>query len=396
MPGGWDCVPLVERLNLEYGRALPSQKRQVGDVRVYGSNGPVGSHNVEWLTPPGIVVGRKGTVGAVHYAATPFWPIDTAYYVRLLSNKDNLRYVFHLLQYLPLRLLNAATGVPGLSRRDAFALRGMFPPHAEQIAIAGVLDDVGAVIADVTAAREKAVECKRAMAQSLLTRGLTPGPAQSTVLGPLPMTWEAVPVKTVVSQFQYGLSLAMQPTGTLPILRMGNIQNGDVVLDNLKYVTVGDALSSKYVLSRGDVLFNRTNSLEHVGKVGVFRDDRPCVFASYLIRLHIRPELVDSYYLGQVLSSYATQCRIRRYATPGVQQVNINATNLARVLIPVPLGPAGLDTQREIAQALEDADALIRGFAPLSDALVVLEQSLRRELLSGRIRPTVELGEFND
>jgi type I restriction enzyme S subunit len=61
-----------------------------------------------------VLVGRKGTVGAVHYATNAFWPIDTTYYVRA-KGEDDLRYLFYLLDYLPLKILNAATGVPGLS-----------------------------------------------------------------------------------------------------------------------------------------------------------------------------------------------------------------------------------------------------------------------------------------
>jgi type I restriction enzyme S subunit len=134
------------------------------------------------------------------------------------------------------------------------------------------------------------------------------------------------------------------------------------------------------------VLFNRTNSQEWVGKVGIFRYDTPAVFASYLIRLVPDVAQVDSYYLGHVLASYPSQCRIKRYATPGVQQVNINATNLGKVLIPLPVGDQGLQEQREIAGILEAADAAVRSYEPVLAAQLSLKQSLIHDLLTGRVR----------
>jgi type I restriction enzyme, S subunit len=114
VPKDWDCVPLQERLALEYGRALKEEDRRPGPVCVFGSNGQVGSHDQHWLDGPGVLVGRKGTVGTVHYSRHPHWPIDTAYYIRILGG-DSLRYLYYLLDYLPLKSLNAATGVPGFS-----------------------------------------------------------------------------------------------------------------------------------------------------------------------------------------------------------------------------------------------------------------------------------------
>jgi type I restriction enzyme, S subunit len=385
LPTDWDCVPLKDRLELLYGRALKEEVREPGDVDVFGSNGKVGSHNERWLDAPGILVGRKGTVGAVHYSERPFWPIDTTYYVRP-TGKDNLRYLFYLLDHLPLKILNAATGVPGLSRRDAYALLGAFPPPDEQVAIAHVLNAVGAAIDRAVGAAAQATEIKRALAQELFSKGTRRELQKKSPVGLIPRSWDVKPVNAVVTNFEYGLSLPMHLKGATPILRMGNIQQGDVVMEELKYVTLSKALLDRYLLQRGDVLFNRTNSQDLVGKIGIYRLDTPAVFASYLIRLHANAALLDNYYLGQLLNSYDAQCRIKRFATPGVQQVNINAKNLGKVLIPVPGGPARLDEQREIAAMLEAADKKRRAHKPVIAALRQLKKSLMHDLLTGAVR----------
>lgn len=279
-----------------------------------------------------------------------------------------------------------STGLSNLSHSFFRKMKIAFPEEGEQAAIARVLDAVDAAIHRGRVAETQAIEVKRALAQELFSKGTRREPLKKSPAGPIPKSWDVMPVSAVVSNFEYGLSLPMHLTGDTPILRMGNIQRGDVVMDELKYVTLSQALLDRYLLKRGDVLFNRTNSQEHVGKVGIYRSNIPAVFASYLIRLHTDASQVDNYYLGQLLNSYNTQCRIKRFATPGVQQVNINAKNLGKVLIPVPVGEAGLAEQREIAALLEKADARIRAFSPVIAALIELKKSLVHDLLTGTIR----------
>lgn len=279
-----------------------------------------------------------------------------------------------------------STGLSNLSHSFFRKMAIAFPDTHEQAAIARVLDAVDAAIDRAREVATQATEVKRALAQELFSKGTRGEPQKKSPVGFIPKSWEVKPVNAVVTNFEYGLSLPMHLKGATPILRMGNIQQGDVVMDELKYVTISRALLDRYLLKRGDVLFNRTNSQELVGKVGIYRSDVPAVFASYLIRLHADAELVDKYYLGQLLNSYNAQCRIKRFATPGVQQVNINAKNLGKVLIPVPVGSTGVGEQREIAAMLEAADAKRRAHEPVTAALAQLKKSLMHDLLTGAVR----------
>jgi type I restriction enzyme S subunit len=265
------------------------------------------------------------------------------------------------------------------------------PGSSEQTAIARILDAVDTALERTRAAVERAREAKRALVQRVLTEGLRGEPQRKSAIGLVPRSWLVVPISSVVGNLQYGLSVPMEQKGTLPILRMGNIQNGEAVLADLKYVSLPEKVVSPYLLKRGDVLFNRTNSQEWVGKVCIYRHDTPAVFASYLIRLFPDGTKVDNYYLGHVLGSYSAQCRVKRYATPGVQQVNINATNLGKVLIPLPIGEDGLTEQREISALLEAADAVVRSHEPVLATEQSLKASLMHDLLTGRVRVTNEI-----
>ena len=218
-------------------------------------------------------------------------------------------------------------------------------------------------------------------AEKKLLAGASHAQFRETELGRLPASWTVTTVGDVLLDAQYGLSMKMSDKGRYPILRMAAIQDGDVLLDDLKYVDLPDEIAGTYLLRRGDVLFNRTNSQDLVGKVGVFRSDLPAVFASYLIRVKIDPAKADNYFMGHLLASYAVQCRIRRYATPGVQQVNINASNLRRVKIGLPLGPDGLREQRDIAAILERHQQAIRTLEKKAQALAQVKRALVQRLL---------------
>jgi type I restriction enzyme S subunit len=274
------------------------------------------------------------------------------------------------------------TNYPAVNEADIRQLRVPIPSPNEQLAIARTLDAVDAAMEKTNAAVDRASDVKRALMQRLFSCGTRREPQVKTAIGFIPKSWTVATVSSVVRTFQYGLSVPMKEKGTLPILRMGNIQDGEVRMSDLKFVSLEAKQTDPYLLNRGDVLFNRTNSKEWVGKVGIFRHDTATVFASYLIRLIPDASKIDNYYLGHVLNSYSAQCRIKRYATPGVQQVNINATNLGKVFIPVPVGPDGLSEQKEIAVVLEAAERAVRSYQAFLDTQRALKASLTYRLLT--------------
>jgi len=103
-------------VSLRYGRALPAVARAPGSVPVYGSGGIVGSHDRALVTGPGIVVGRKGAAGTVHWSQRDFWPIDTVFYVVPAVTGVPLEFLFLTLRRMGLPSLRGDSAVPGLAR----------------------------------------------------------------------------------------------------------------------------------------------------------------------------------------------------------------------------------------------------------------------------------------
>ena len=144
MAGEWRKVSVGAFAPFAYGKGLPEHRRDSsGQVPVFGSNGVVGFHCEALTSGPTVVIGRKGTVGAVHYSPKPCWPIDTTFY---LVDPDPcvLRFKYYLLKALGLEHMNADSAVPGLNRDAAHSREVLVPPLPEQRAIAyilGTLDD---------------------------------------------------------------------------------------------------------------------------------------------------------------------------------------------------------------------------------------------------------------
>ena len=163
----------------------------------------------------------------------------------------------------------------------------------------------------------------------------------------IPESWRWVSIGSVCTNIQYGSSQKSAPTGKVPVLRMGNIQSGRIVYDKLVY-TSDDTEIEKYSLAANDLLFNRTNSKELVGKTAIYKGDRPAIYAGYLVR--ITPVLLDADFLNYVMQSqyYWSYCQVVR--SDAIGQSNINAEKLKRFIFPLP----PLAEQKRIVAKLEE------------------------------------------
>jgi type I restriction enzyme S subunit len=128
-------------------------------------------------------------------------------------------------------------------------------------------------------------------------------------LGRVPIDWNTVKLGQLLSGCQYGLSQSLAESGRYPVFRMNNIQEGRLIASPLVYVDLPDCEFARYRLKKGDVLLNRKNSLDLVGKVGLFDLEGDFVFASYLIRLVVNSPN-DSRFVNYFLNSYEGQKRI--------------------------------------------------------------------------------------
>jgi type I restriction enzyme, S subunit len=122
VPKGWGFSKLKDYLTLSYGKSLRKKDREEGKVPVYGSGGLTGTHDESLIEGPGIIVGRKGTVGSIYWEDRDFWPIDTVFYVEPKKEVD-LSFYYYLLNTLGLDDMNTDAAVPGINRNNAYRLQ---------------------------------------------------------------------------------------------------------------------------------------------------------------------------------------------------------------------------------------------------------------------------------
>ena len=185
------------------------------------------------------------------------------------------KWLYYLLCSIDLRALNEATGVPSLSRDLLYKISTSTPPPDEQAKIAEVLSTVDRAIEQTEALIAKQQRIKTGLMQDLLTRGIDErGNLRSekthefkdSPLGRIPVEWESASLVAFVPSAEYGISTSLGETG-YPVLRMNNLLDGEAELTNLKFTDV--PVPEHLWLRDGDVLFNRTNSWEHVGRTGI-------------------------------------------------------------------------------------------------------------------------------
>ena len=127
VPKGWERTAFENALVLQRGFDLPIQAREDGDVPVYGSTGVNGFHNKAKVQGPGVVTGRSGTLGEVHYVPRDFWPLNTALWVKEFKTVTPL-FAFFLLREMDLRQYNGGVSVPSLDRKAVHRVEILFPP----------------------------------------------------------------------------------------------------------------------------------------------------------------------------------------------------------------------------------------------------------------------------
>ena len=143
----WEIVDLGEVISLEYGKPLKSDDRINGKYPVYGSNGVVGWHNDFIVKGPFIIVGRKGSAGAIKYSEDSGFPIDTTFFVKLLDpSKVLLKFSYYQMLHMNLDKINTQSGVPGLNRNDAYNEKFYLPNLETQNHIVAQIDKEQALV----------------------------------------------------------------------------------------------------------------------------------------------------------------------------------------------------------------------------------------------------------
>jgi type I restriction enzyme, S subunit len=208
-------------------------------------------------------------------------------------------------------------------------------------------------------------------------------------LGQVPAHWEVCLLKRKFRSVDYGISDALEMEGRVAILRMGNIENGKVVTDDLKYT---DAVDGALLLARGDLLYNRTNSLDLVGKVGLFMGDSetPTSFASYLVRLRVVDECLPEY-LAYLLNTEGILGLARANAFVAIGQCNLSPSRYGQIPVAVPPRSEQVAIVEYLDREAAKIDALVAEQQRLIELLKEKRQAVISHAVTKGLNPSVPM-----
>lgn len=201
-------------------------------------------------------------------------------------------------------------------------------------------------------------------------------------------SWENVSVSEICHSLKYGTAKKSSSEGSVVVIRMGNLQDGEIRWDNLAYSNDEEDIE-KYKLVPGDVLFNRTNSPALVGKTSIYRGEYPAIYAGYLIKLDYDHSRVIGDYLNYSLNTVSAKEYCNSIKTDGVNQSNINAKKIGAYRFDMPK----INEQSEIVRILDDLLAKERQAKEAAEGVLEQIDLIKKAILARAFRG--ELGTNN-
>ncbi len=420
IPRRWKIRTLGDALSLTYGKSLAKANRNgSGNVPVYGSSGQIGFHSIALTNKPTLVVGRKGSVGKVHYSKVSCWPIDTVYFSEEREGID-LKYFYYLLQGLNLAKLDKSTAIPGLSRDDYNAVEVAVAPLDQQKHIVAELEELFSFL-DKAIAKLKRVKANikryktsvlKAAVEGKLTESWRkahpdvepaskllkcilaerrakwkdrrqykePAIPDTTSLHKLPESWIWSSLDAI-GELKGGITVDKKqknPTArTVPYIRVANVQRGYLDLSKMKFIDAPESIIQELRLQHGDILFNEGGDRDKLGRGWLWEGQlADCIHQNHVFRArpflnHISPKFV-SWWGNSFGKGY--------FFREGKQTTNLASINLTKLAaLPVPLPPSV--EQREIVTEVNRRLSAIQGLEFVVDANLVAVNRLRQSVL---------------
>lgn len=374
----WRESCIGNEIELAYGKSLPEHAREKGSFRVFGSNGCVGHHSEPLISGPGIIVGRKGSVGRVVYSAEDFWPIDTSYYV--VNNSDHdWRFLYHLLSSIGLERLNSHSAIPGLNRENAYSIPIRLPQKAEQQHIALALDTVENTITSEGKAIEKTNALKRATMRELFTRGLRGEAQKETEIGPMPVSWTTSPLGDLCVE-----------TDTVDLRREGDREVEYVDVSSVSREFLRIESTSRFTLKSGP---SRARKRIMAGDV-IFATVRPTLLRAATVPAHLDKQVCSTAFCVLRRDQNKTIERFIYYLVQRerfVQQLGSLETGASypavadRIVKDQPVPVPSKNEQREIAAILDAIDRKVDLHRRKRAVLDDLFKALLHKLMTGEI-----------
>ncbi|ELJ8563972.1 restriction endonuclease subunit S [Vibrio cholerae] len=387
-PLDWIKTDIGTFAPLQRGFDLPNRERIDGKYPVVYSNGVMNYHNKSQVKGPGVVTGRSGTIGKVHYVEDDYWPHNTALWVKEFNNATP-KFVYYFYSYIGFERFSSGSGVPTLNRNDAHSFAICVPSkQSEQTAIANALSDVDALIQELEKLIAKKQAIKTATMQQLLT-GRTRLPQfahhhdgrkkgyKPSELGEIPEDWEVFNFFDKVDIAQGQVSPRIEPYSSMILVGPKHVESGTGKLIFSETAKEQGAISGKYQFLKGDVLYGKINP--YLMKATLAEYDGLCSADMYPLRP--KESLSAGFLLAIILGESFTKYAIAVSARSGMPKINRKEFSEFKFF-----APTIKDEQESIAAILSDIDKDIQSLDIRLSKTRQIKQGMMQELLTGKTR----------
>ena len=341
LPENWCWVYAPHIFDIGYGKGLPTKQLSDTGYPVFGANGQIGFYSEYMYKEPQALMSCRGAYSGTMNKSLPYSYVTSNSLIisspRGLMGTDCIYYLFSALNVSE---LISGTAQPQVTVQafDGFPIP--LSPLAEQQRI---VDRIESLFTKLDEAKEKAQAVvdsfetsKAAILHKAFTGELTAKWREEH--GVRMESWEKKSVGELCISLKYGTAKKSDASGNVVVLRMGNLQQGEIDWSDLAYSNDPDDIE-KYKLFPGDVLFNRTNSASLVGKTAIYRGEHPAIYAGYLIKLDYDHDKIIGDYLNYALNTLDAKKYCNSVKTDGVNQSNINAKKIGAYSFNVPSIP---------------------------------------------------------
>lgn len=338
---------------------------------VYGANGIIGYYDkYNHENPTVLITCRGATCGSLNISKPYSYINGNAMALDNVIDEVDGKYLCYFLKDRGFKDVISGSAQPQITIQNLMKVIVSYPNIEQQRKIVSMLDKADEIRTKKRLANDKLDEFLKSTFIDMFGDPETNN-----------KNWKKGTIRDLIEEAKYGTSGKAGTTGAYPILRMGNLTyKGAITYDDLKYIDLKNEEISKYTLQNGDILFNRTNSKELVGKTAVYKSDKQMAFAGYLVRVRTNKKAVPDFISSYMNSDYMKSI-LRAKCKNIVGMANINAQEFQDFEIYIP----PIELQNKFAQIVEKVEEQKQKNEQVIEQMDNLFNSLSQKAFKGEL-----------
>lgn len=335
-------IKLIDICSPKQWKTIPTDELLDDGYPVYGANGLIGYSNVYNHKDSVIAITCRGaSCGSVNITPPFSYITGNAMCLDEVKHNININYLYYFLKNYNFKNIISGSAQPQITRQGLNKVYVRYYSPTKQKQIVSRLKCISTIIELRKIELNKLNDLIKARFIEMFGRPFINN-----------MNWESRQIKNVVNEVKYGTSKPSVENGEYKYLRMNNLTyDGRFDLTDLKFISLDNDELEKCVVRKGDVLFNRTNSLDLIGKTADFDFDEDMVIAGYIIRIRLKETIVPKFF-SMYMNTDEVKLHLRTIAKGAVNQANINAQELQGIPIYIP----PIELQQQFADFVKQVD----------------------------------------